>query len=368
MFGSISGAVTMIVALLAFVMIHEAGHLIAAKATGMKATEFFLGFGPKLWSFRRGETEYGLKLFPLGGYVRIVGMNPFEEVDPADMGRTYREATTGHKLIVILAGIALNFLTAFVVLWGIFVGYGDREWVPNTTVHAIVEDSAADRSGLVEGDTILSIDSHPITTWDDIVAVVGDRPGETVEILIDRDGADIALPVTIGTLADDSTQGFLGIGPDADLVETEIGPVEGMGRAGSEVVQLTGMAYGFIGDLVRPSTIGELLKGVTGGEITTDARPVSIVGLAQIGSQAEQIGVANMLYLMASINVILGSFNVIPLLPLDGGHAAIAVYEKIFRRPANLQAMAPLTAAVIALFIFLGVLTIVLDITNPFTL
>lgn len=368
MFGSISGAVTMVVALLAFVMIHEAGHFIAAKALGMKATEFFLGFGPKLWSFRRGETEYGLKLFPVGGYVRIVGMNPFEEVDPADVGRTYREATTGRKLIVILAGIGLNFATAFVLLWGIFVGFGDQEWVPNTTVYAIVDDSAAALSGLSVGDTILSIDERAITTWDDIVSVVGDRPGETVEILVERGGEEIRLPVEIGVLEGDASRGFLGIGPDADLVETEIGFLEGFGRAGSEVVHLTGMAYGFIGDLLRPSTIGELVGGITGGEITTDARPVSIVGLARIGSQAEQIGVANLLYLMASINVILGSFNVIPLLPLDGGHAAIALYEKVFRRQANLQALAPLTAAVIALFIFLGVLTLVLDITNPFRL
>lgn len=368
MFGSISGAVTMVVALLTFVMIHEAGHFIAAKALGMKATEFFLGFGPKLWSFRRGDTEYGLKLFPVGGYVRIIGMNPYEEVDPADVGRTYREATTGRKLIVILAGIGLNFLTAFVLLWGIFVGFGDQEWVPNTTVYAIVEDSAAAVAGLSVGDTILSIDNQAIATWDDIVSVVGDRPGETVAIQVERAGEQMILPVEIGVQEDDPGRGFLGIGPDADLIETDIGFIEGFGRAGGEVVRLTGMAYSFIGDLVRPSTIGQLVGGVTGGEITTDARPVSIVGLARIGSQAEEIGVANLLYLMASINVILGSFNVIPLLPLDGGHAAIALYEKIFRRPANLQAMAPLTAAVIALFIFLGVLTIVLDITNPFVL
>ncbi len=367
MLGSVSGAVTMVVALLAFVMIHEAGHFIAAKLTGMKATEFFLGFGPKLWSFRRGETEYGVKLFPAGGYVRIVGMNPFEEVAASDEGRTYRESTTGQKLFVILSGIGLNFTVAFLLLWGVFVAYGDQEWVPNTTVYAVIEDSAAAAAGLAVGDTITTIDGHGISSWDDIVEVVGARPGETVDVVIDRGGTMSTLVVTVGTSDADSSKGFLGIGPDADLVLTEIGPFEGVGRAGSEVGRLTVMAYGFIGDLVRPSTIGELIGGVTGGEISTDSRPVSIVGLARIGTQADEIGVANLLYLMASINIILGSFNVIPLLPLDGGHAAIAVYEKVFRRPANLQALAPVAAAVIALFVFIGVLSIVLDITNPFT-
>lgn len=368
MLSSISGAVTMVVALLGFVMIHEAGHFLAAKAAGLKATEFFIGFGPRVWSFRRGETEYGLKAIPAGGYVKIVGMNPYEEIAPEDEGRTYRTATTSQKLFVILSGIALNFFLAFAILWGIFVGYGDQEWVPNTTVFAVVEDSAASLAGIEEGDVLLSVDGAALATWDDVVEQVGSRPGEVVDVVVARDGATLTLTATIGVNEENPTQGFLGVGPDAELVVTEIGFFEGAGRAGQEVWRLTGMAYGFIGDLVRPSTIGELVSGVGGGEITTEARPVSIVGLAQIGSQASEIGLANLLYLLASINVILGAFNVIPLLPLDGGHAAIAIYEKVFRRPANLQALAPIAAAVIALFVFIGVLSILLDITNPFQL
>ncbi|UCG40114.1 MAG: site-2 protease family protein [Acidimicrobiia bacterium] len=368
MFGDFTGAVTMVVALVGFVVIHEAGHFLAAKAAGLKATEFFIGFGPRIWSFKRGETEYGLKAIPAGGYVKIVGMNPYEEIAPEDEGRTYRSATTSQKLFVILSGIALNFFLAFAILWGVFVGYGDQEWVPNTTVYAVVEGSSADLAGIEEGDRLVSINGISIDVWDDVPASVGPIAGETVPIVVDRNGSLFNLTATIGTNEADPSRGFLGVGPDAELLVTEIAFFEGAGRAGAEVWRLTGMAYGFIGDLVRPSTIGELVSGVGGGEITTDARPVSIVGLARIGSQADELGLANVLYLMASINVILGAFNVIPLLPLDGGHAAIAIYEKVFRRPANLQALAPIAAAVIALFVFIGVLSILLDITNPFQL
>lgn len=366
MLGDVGGAVTMVVALIGFVVIHEAGHFLAAKAAGLKATEFFVGFGPKIWSFTKGETEYGIKWILAGGYVRIVGMNPYEEIAPEDAGRTYRTATTTQKLFVILSGIALNFFLAFVLLWGVFVGFGNQEWVPNTTVFAVVEDSAAELAGIREGDRLVSINGISIDEWDDVPLSVGPLAGETVEVLVERDGAVESLVATIGADEADPSAGFLGVGPDADLIVTEIGVLEGAGQAGSEVVRLTGMAYGFIGDLVRPSTIGELVSGVGGGEVTTDARPVSIVGLARIGSQADELGLANVLYLMASINVILGAFNVIPLLPLDGGHAAIAIYEKVVGRPANLQALAPIAAAVIALFVFIGVLSIVLDITNPF--
>ncbi|NND84681.1 MAG: PDZ domain-containing protein, partial [Acidimicrobiia bacterium] len=265
MLGSVTGAVTMVVALIGFVMIHEAGHFIAAKIAGLKATEFFIGFGPKIWSFRRGETEYGLKAIPAGGYVRIVGMNPYEEIAPEDEGRTYRSATTTQKLFVILSGIILNFFLAFAILWGVFVGYGDQEWVPNTTVYAVVEDSAAAVAGIEEGDRIVSIDGTAITSWDDVPETVGPIAGKTVAIVVDRNGANRTLTATIGSNEADPSSGFLGVGPDAELVVTEIGFFEAAGRSGSEVWRLTGMAYGFIGDLVRPSTIGELVSGVGGG-------------------------------------------------------------------------------------------------------
>jgi len=124
------GGLIAVLAIALFVMAHEAGHFLAAKAVGMKATEFFLGFGPKLWSFKRGETEYGIKAIPAGGYVRIIGMNPFEEVAPEDVGRTYREKPFWKKSVVVLAGVGMNFLMAFVMFFGAVVAAGIPEPIP----------------------------------------------------------------------------------------------------------------------------------------------------------------------------------------------------------------------------------------------
>ena len=133
------GALAMILALFVFVMAHEAGHFLAAKAVGMKATEFFFGFGPKLYSFVRGETEYGIKAIPAGGYVRIAGMNPFEEVAPEDLGRTYREKQFWEKSLVVLAGVVLNFLLAYLILWVVFAVWGNIRLEPTSVVGTIAE-------------------------------------------------------------------------------------------------------------------------------------------------------------------------------------------------------------------------------------
>jgi len=113
----VTGGLIVLFGIIAMVMLHEAGHFLAAKALGMKATEFFFGFGPRLWSTRRGETEYGIKAIPLGGYVRIVGMNPYEEVDPADVGRTYRDQPFRAKAVVVLAGVTSHFVVAFLLFF-----------------------------------------------------------------------------------------------------------------------------------------------------------------------------------------------------------------------------------------------------------
>lgn len=365
-----AGAIAFVLALILFVVIHEAGHFFAAKASKMKVTEFFVGFGPRLWSTTRGETEYGFKAIPAGGYVKIAGMNPFDEVDPADEERTYRGKTMTQKLAVILAGIAANFLLAFLILWGLFGFYGEPSGAPVPEVQAVVEESAAAEAGLQPGDVIVSVDGISVETWGDASTAIAARPGETVVIEVLRDGGTVDLTATLGTrTTDEGTEvGFLGFQPVVELVTTDVGVVEAGGLAVVEVWELTRASYGFLADLVTPSTIAELVGGVGGGEVTTEARPVSIVGLAQIGAQADDLGIVNVLYLMASINVILAALNALPILPLDGGHAAIAIYERVSGRKANLQALAPFAVAVVVLFVLIGVLSILLDLTNPIDL
>jgi membrane-associated protease RseP (regulator of RpoE activity) len=359
------GAIAMVLALIAFVVAHEAGHFFAAKASRMKVTEFFVGFGPRLWSVVRGETEYGVKAIPAGGYVRIAGMNPFDEVDPEEEARTYRGKTMSQKLFVVLAGIAANFLLAFLILWGIFAVEGRPTPLPTPEVSSVQAGSAADAAGLEAGDVVLSIDGVGIDEWDTAAATIQSRPGATVPVVVDRDGATVELSATLG---EQDGQGFLGIGPVVELGFTDVGLVESVGLAGTEVWDLTMQSYGFLGRLVTPSTMAELVGGIGGGDVSDEVRPVSVVGLWQIGSQTEEIGVVNVLYLMASINVILGALNVLPILPLDGGHAAIAVYERVTGRKANLRALAPVAVAVVALFVFIGVLSLLLDVTNPIDL
>jgi len=166
-----------IVGIVIMVMLHEAGHYIMAKRAGMKVTEFFLGFGPRLWSFRRGETEYGVKALPLGGYVRILGMSNLEDVDPEDEPRTYRQGRYRDRMKVVLAGVTVNLIIAFLLFFVVIAGRGVAE--PSTTVSAVVAGSAAQAARLQPGDRVEAIDGQPVNNWNDLKrAIEAPRPVE----------------------------------------------------------------------------------------------------------------------------------------------------------------------------------------------
>ncbi len=364
----------MIVAIALFIMVHEAGHFLAAKATGMKATEFFLGFGPKIWSFRRGETEYGVKAIPFGGYVRIVGMNPYEEIDPSDVGRTYREKKFWQKSVVVLSGVMLNFLMAYVILFGLAWSTGLSDV---TTAVAEVTDtivgteipSPAKLAGLQEGDVIVAIDGMQATSWAEAVELIAERPSETITIEVLRDGRPVTLEATLGEVdrGEGEVVGFLGVRPE--VVTESIGPVTAARVAAEEFGFLVKQSVLSIGRLVSPSSLAELSRALVGDtEVPDQIRPVSPIGLVQLGSQAEQVGVGNLIFILASVNIILGLFNSIPLYPLDGGHFAVALYERITGSEVDVKRLAPIAAAVIVLMVFLGLVAIVLDVSNPISL
>jgi membrane-associated protease RseP (regulator of RpoE activity) len=362
-------------AIILFVTAHEAGHFLAAKAVGMKATEFFFGFGPKIWSTKKGETEYGFKWIPLGGYVRIIGMNPLEEVSPADVGRTYREKKFWEKSVVVLAGVGMNFLIAFLLFYGIVLANGVAEPLP--VVDQVVETAAvgeetvpspAAEAGFEEGDVIVSIGGDLIELWSDIPDALAEVGGEPTMIVVNRDGRLVSLDVDlIEREAPDGsgTTGFLGVSP---VIETyEPGIIGSIGVAGNQVWDGIGFTFQSIGEMIKPSSLAQYL-GVLAGDTDVDdeIRPVSPIGIVNIGNQAESAPA--FLGILAFVNVILATINLLPLFPLDGGHFAVALYEKVSGREANVRKLAPVAAAVIGLFVFLGFVAIVLDIVNPISL
>jgi membrane-associated protease RseP (regulator of RpoE activity) len=362
-------------AIILFVTAHEAGHFIAAKTVGMKATEFFFGFGPKIWSTQKGETEYGFKWIPLGGYVRIVGMNPLEEVSPADLGRTYREKKFWEKSVVVLAGVGMNFLIAFVIFYGLVVANGVSEPLPvvdeviqTTEVDGESSPTPAAQAGLEEGDVIVSIGDVSIDDWDDVPLALTETGAGATTVVVNRDGRMLSLDTVLVERGAD--QGgpatvFLGIAPA--IQTTEPGVFGSIGVAGNQVWQGVGFTFQAIGDMVKPSSLAQYVGVLAGDtEVDEEIRPVSLIGIVNIGTQTESV--AAFLGILAFVNVILGTLNLLPLFPLDGGHFAVAVYEKVSGRQANVRKLAPVAAAVIGLFAFLGFVAIILDIVDPLSL
>ena len=358
------GGIAAAIAIVFFVTAHEAGHFFAAKAVGMKATQFFFGFGPKIWSTQRGETEYGIKWIPLGGYVRIVGMNPMEEVAPGDMGRTYREKKFWEKSVVVLAGVGMNFLIGFVMFYGIILAVGVPGG-PTLEVGLVVEESPAAEAGLVEGDAIVAIGSNEVSEWDELTTALESAGPGPATVTVERDGELITSEVVLDESELIAGAGFLGVAPTREQID--VGPIESIGVAGQLVWGAIADTFSALFQMVRPSSLAQYFGVFLGDtDVPNEIRPVSPIGIVSIGSQAENA--AAFLGILAYVNVILATINLLPVFPLDGGHFAVALYEKLTGRQADMRKLAPVAAAVIGLFVFLGFVAIILDITNPISL
>jgi len=366
------GGLIVLLGILTMVMVHEGGHFLAAKATGMKATEFFFGFGPKLWSIQRGETEYGVKAIPLGGYVRIIGMNPYEEVAEADLGRTYREQPFWAKSVVVLAGVASHFVVAFIIFFSVATLIGSEDVTTTVAaVQATLEDGSATpaaAAGVRPGDTILRIGGVEVDSWDSIVQEIRANPGTTLIIRVERDSAETLLTATLAALDDDAggKRGFLGVTPATE--NTRLNPAAAFVDAGASVGAATQLSVSGMWQLF--SGLGDLVQATISGDSETidRTRPASPIGLIRIGAQTQEFGLGFTLELVALVNIFVGLFNVIPVYPLDGGHFSVAVYEKVRGREADVAKLAPIAAAVVIFMVLLSVLAIYLDIAKPFTL
>ena len=390
----IIGAVAFVVALLFSVMVHEFGHFITAKRYGMHVTEFFLGFGRKIWSTVRGETEFGLKAIPAGGYCKISGMSPREPISPEVAPRAFYKASAPRRLVVLGAGSFLHFVLGFLLLFVLFAGVGTSkvlstvsEVVPCvTTKSACVSSdpiSPAKQAGIQPGDVITGINGKTNLNWEEITKVLRSSPNTSVTLEISRNGQTLELPVTLSSReVDGKVRGFLGVVNKVGLVRES--PVSAITESASSFNQLfSGSIRSLVG---LPAQIPSLFRQTFLGEARSQDGLVGIVGVARATSEAASSGnltggekLATFILIIASLNIFVGIFNLIPILPLDGGHMAIAIVDGVRRTtarrrgqpepdPVDVERLTPITFVVVALLIFLTLLLLLADIFNPINL
>lgn len=362
---SLAVTVAIVVGLILTIMLHEWGHYIAAKRSGMKVTEFFLGFGPRLWSFRRGETEYGVKAIPAGGYVRIIGMTNLEEVDPADEPRTYRQATTGKRLITVLAGIIVNLILAMLLIFSILVLHGPEK--VTTTVDAVSKDSPASAAGIQSGDRIVAINGKHIASWDAVGVVVRANQGKALSIEVERNGRPVTVTATPKLL-----DGVPRVGVTGTFVNDPMSPFAAVPKTFSAFGETVGRTVSGLGKVFSPSGIERYGKTVTNskGGFSAQERPRSVVGIVADGGDIVGGNWWILLGLLAAINIFVALFNLLPLPPLDGGHAAVAIYEGVASRirgrriRVDYQKLMPVAAVVVVVILMFGLSTIYLDLRS----
>ena len=387
-----------ILGIVVMIFLHELGHYLTAKWAGMKVTEFFIGFGPKIWSFRRGETEYGLKVVPAGAYVRIIGMNNLDDVDPVDEPRTYREKSFPKRLLVVSAGSLMHFVQAFVllvILLGV-VGFPGRsianppDRASACEINTVLRNSAAAEAGLREDDLIVAVDGQPVSRYDELSdALARAQVGEDVRLTVERGGVERTVEARLRPRPADeggeTGSPFLGVGTSKHFSDEPIGLGTAVVRAPGEMVRFTGQTFGAMAGFFSPRGISDFANNVgeannpdsgsggsggSGSSADDNDRLISIIGVVQLGSQDVANRAAFLLALFFSLNMFIGIFNMLPLLPLDGGHAAVAIYERIRSRPgrayhADFAKLLPLTYVVVMGLVVLGVTAMYLDIVDP---
>ena len=408
------GVVLFALAIFVSVCLHEAGHMGTAKAFGMKVTRYFAGFGPTLWSFRRGETEYGLKAIPLGGFVKIVGMTPQDDdVAPADQPRAMWRYPLWKRTVVMSAGSATHFVLGFVVLWLtlFLVGVPNPEALDITRQPATIsvapcvvatEDSAgcgptdapspAKLAGLHDDDVITALDDKPIRSYDDLQKAIRSAKYGPAMVTYQRDGASeqtvvYLVPASRRPLdqqdnpdakpVDVPALGVIYKVPPGVPTTVTYGPVDSLRQSGIYTGRVFEAMGGAIGRI--PEKIPALWNSLSGKPRDPNT-PISVVGASRLGGETVEHGAWWLfLNILITLNFFIGVFNLLPLLPLDGGHLAVAFFERIrswlyarLRRPdpgrVNYLKLMPFTYAVILIFGGFTILTVAADIVNPITI
>ena len=434
----ILGVVFVAIGIAVSIALHEVGHLLPAKLFKVRVTKYMIGFGPTLWSRKRGETEYGFKAVPLGGFVSMIGMYPpnkedgtvrtsstgmfqalatdarslaHEEVGPADANRVFYKLPVWKKIIIMLGGPAMNLLIGLVLTAVLLMGFGMA--TATTTIADVskcqvaagetVDPDSADceltpaaAAGLLPHDVVTSFDGKAVTSWDQLTEWIRTSAGKEVSITVERDGGPVTTTVTpvlsarpiVGVdgrqAKDDAGNlqyqdvGFLGIGAQTELVPQPASSVLPM--AGENISQVAGVV------LNLPARVAGVAQAAFSEEPRDPNGPISVVGVGRVAGEISameevplQSRLGALVGLLAGLNFALAVFNLVPLLPLDGGHIAGALYEGARRRVAKLfgkpdpgafdiAKLLPATYVVAALLMGMSALLIYADIVKPINL
>jgi membrane-associated protease RseP (regulator of RpoE activity) len=386
------------VALVLSVMLHETGHFVTAKRFGMKCTQYFFGFGPTLWSVKRGETEYGFKAIPAGGFVKIVGMTSLDEVDPEDEPRSFRRAPAWQRLIVLAAGSFMHFLLAAVLIFGVALGLGiEHVETSNTTVLGTVTPyvpanetalvngttcagepkSPAAVAGLKVGDQITSFDGVAVSNWTQLQnEILKVKPGTPVTLTVLRGGQSLTLHTALAEVPGHGS--FFGIAPGATTTFEQQSPLDAVKYVGTAFSEVVTGSVSALGQL--PAAAPHLFS--SNRSCTAAGNVSSVVGAAQATGQAVaapvgwEYKVSYVLLLIAELNIFWGVFNLLPLLPLDGGHVAVVIGERIRAWYARLRGrpdpglvdyrkLIPVSFGVFAVILVFVLVLVFADIINP---
>ena len=373
------GILAFAIALLLSVMVHEFGHYITAKRFDMKVTEFFLGFGKRIWSFTRGETEFGIKAIPAGGYCRIEGMTPRDEMPAGEASRAFFGATTTRKLIVLGAGSFAHFVIGFLLIFSIFFGVGVNALLSD--ISQVSPNSAAATAGFQPGDKITAVNGKKVTNWYEDSQAIRDSRGKELTFTVLRDGDE--LTITAAPIFIESEKRYV-LGIVTKIGTQREGFFASISESSRATVVLTRESIKSL--IALPTKVPQLIRQTFSGEKRDPNGLVGVVGAARVSGDAvssnklnntERLG--TFLLLDASLNIFVGLFNLLPLLPLDGGHMAVAIADEIRAffarlrgkpRPAGIDVnvLTPITMTVFAVLAVLTAILLIADIINPVSL
>ena len=388
------GWLIFLVALLVSVMLHETGHFVAAKRFGMKATRYFVGFGPTLWSTRRGETEYGIKAFPVGGFVKIEGMTSLDDVEPEDEPRSFRRAPGWQRLIVLAAGSFMHFVIAAVLIFGLALSIGVEN--DNTTKLGTVATcvptneqaltsgaactsgaakSPAVIAGLKVGDQVTGFNGAPVSNWTQLSnEILKVKPGTPVSLTVERDGHSLTLHTALAQVPGHGS--YFGIAPTTVFQrQNPVDAVKYVGTGFSQVVTGSVSALAHLPAAV-PQLFAKDRSSTAAGNVSSVVGAARETGQAVAANVGWEYKVSFVLLLIASLNIFVGVFNLLPLLPMDGGHVAVVIWERIKalfarlrRKPdpgmVDYRKLVPVSFSIFLVLVVFGVMLILADIVNP---